>query len=72
MGDPPLSCLLHDPAGGACGIWWYRYDIARLTRGDCRRPAARTNAGTVLVDPDRTSCVMCRMVAELEIRDKGV
>lgn len=24
--------LLHDPAGGACGIWWNRYDIARLTR----------------------------------------
>jgi len=50
-GDPPLlSRLLYDPAAGACGIWWYRYDIVRLTWGDCCRPAARTSAGTTLVD----------------------
>lgn len=72
-GDPLLSCLLlHDPAGGACGIWWYRYDIARLTQGDCCRPATRTSAGTALVDSDKMRCVMYRMVAKLEIRDKGV
>lgn len=73
-GDPLLSCLLlHDPAGGACGIWWYRYDIARLTQGDCCRPATRTSAGTALVHSGEMRCVMCRMVvAKLEIRDKGV
>jgi len=37
----PLSLPLLDPARGACGSCWYRYDIARLTR---RLPSTHTSA----------------------------